>query len=111
MTIIRNKSRERRRDRRRQVKLVLEYQATEYEITDCSLGGLAIACDYAPFPPDGELTADIKIPSGDDFHVITVPLKVVRYDPKKREAGFHFMGLDDASFSALESHLTGRNKA
>lgn len=111
MTVIRMRERENRRDRRRPTPLVLVYDEKEFEVVDCSLGGLAISGGAQEFLQIDEAIATLRIPHGDETVTeIEVPLAVTRVDLHPEQVGFRFAGLSDESFTVLENHLTGRDR-
>ena len=111
MTVIRTRGRENRRDRRRPTPLTLDYDGHEFEVVDCSLGGLSIAGGAALFLEIDAITALLRIPRADDTTTdIEMPLKVTRVDLQPERAAFLYAQLSDASFTALENHLTGRDR-
>jgi len=108
MTVISMRAQENRRDRRRAINMMLDHDGQDFIIADCSLGGLMIegGCDL--FEPDSDITASLKTPKGEIEACQDIPLHVVRVDRDADRVAFHFAGLSDACFSALERHLTGR---
>jgi hypothetical protein len=108
MTVISLRAQEKRRDRRREIDMLLEYNGQEFRIADCSLGGLVIEGGCAVFPADSDVKANLKTASGEITGCQDISLKVVRNDPEADRVAFNFMGLGDACFTALERHLTGR---
>lgn len=108
MTIISTRAREKRRDRRRAINLTLHYDELEFAVADCSLGGLVIEGGCLNFPAGSDAVASLATPEGELPACQNISLKVVRNDPRKQRVGFHFVGLSDACFTALERHLTGR---
>ncbi|MDA0339999.1 MAG: PilZ domain-containing protein [Proteobacteria bacterium] len=108
MPIIRSKTREKRRDRRRAIPLTLEYDGRDFAVADCSLGGLAIKGGCGLFAKACNVTASLKIPQSEGDPCLGVSLQVVRNDPLSQCVAFHFSGLDERSFTLLERQLTGR---
>ena len=108
MTIISTRAREKRRDRRRAINLTLVYGDLEFAVADCSLGGLVIEGGCLNFPTGSDVIANLGTPKGELPACQNISLKVVRNDPRNQRVGFHFVGLSDTCFTALERHLTGR---
>jgi len=108
MTVISMRARENRRDRRRAINMILDHEGQDFTVVDCSLGGLMIEGGCGLFEPDSDVTASLKTPNGDIEACQSIPLRVVRVDHEADRVAFHFVGLGDACFSALERHLTGR---
>ena len=109
MTTIRKREKENRRDRRQEKNLLLEYQQSEFDINDISLGGLSISAEAAVFSELQEITATIK--QRDiltDMKKITLPMVVKRINIETNETAFQFQSLNDEQFSILETYLTGR---
>ena len=110
MPIISTRVREKRRDRRRAINLTFQYEELEFQIADCSLGGLVIEGGCLKFPAGSDVIASLATPDGELPACQNISFKVVRNDPRNQRVGFNFVGLSDACFTALERHLTGRAK-
>jgi hypothetical protein len=110
MTIISTRVQEKRKDRRREIDMLLEYDGQDFRIADCSLGGLVIEGGCPVFPVDSEVKANLKTSDGELAGCANISVRVVRNDPDTGRVAFHFMGLGDACFTTLERQLTGRAK-
>jgi c-di-GMP-binding flagellar brake protein YcgR len=109
MTTVRRREKEKRRDRRQEIRLSLNYQNNSFNIIDLSLGGLAISAEAATFIESQEVEAVLKKQStGESEENIDISLTVKRVDHEKNEVGFQFRELSEKQFSILESYLTGR---
>ena len=109
MTTVRRREKEKRRDRRQEIRLSLNYQNNSFKIIDLSLGGLAISAEAATFIESQEVEAVLKKQStGESEENIDISLTVKRVDHEKNEVGFQFRELSEKQFSILESYLTGR---
>ena len=108
MTIIKMRAHENRRDRRREINLTLEYDGHDFPIADCSLGGIVIEGGCETFEPETDVTASLKSPADEMLACQDIALRVVRNDPRTQRVAFHFSGLNNDCFNALERHLTGR---
>ena len=109
MTTIRKREKENRRDRRQEKNLLLEYQQSEFDINDISLGGLSISAEAAVFSELQEIEATIKHRDNlIDMNKITLPMVVKRINSETNETAFQFQALNDEQFSILEAYLIGR---
>ena len=104
MTIVKRREKENRRDRRQEIKLSLNYQNNSYNITDLSLGGLAISAEAATFIESQEVEAMLTRQSTDaNEENINISLIVKRVGHKKNEVAFQFGSLSEKQFSVIES--------
>lgn len=109
MTVIRMRNKEKRRDRRQSSNLVLIFDDNEFDVLDCSLGGLAISNGAYIFIEEQELTAQLCMPVKDQEALeIEVAVKVIRVDKELNQVALQFDKLSNENFRILEKYLTHR---
>jgi hypothetical protein len=108
MTVVSTRANEKRRDRRRAIDLTLEFDGQDFPIVDCSLGGIVVEGGCQIFEVDADVTASLRTPKGEEPAWENISFRVVRIDRESQRVAFHFVGMNDACFTALERHLTGR---
>tara|TARA_Y100000588_G_C14221576_1_gene911208 strand:+ start:658 stop:999 length:342 start_codon:yes stop_codon:yes gene_type:complete len=111
LTIVRKREKEKRRDRRQPSNLVFRYHDLEYEVVDCSLGGIAIAGGIEKFKREEKIYSVLQIPSsGDNPITMEMPMTVTRIDHNLQQVALHFNELTDEQFKLLENYLTNRRE-
>ena len=109
MTIVRRRGQEKRRDRRQSSNLTCSFQGVEFQVIDCSLGGIAIAGGVKKLTGKDKVNASLSIPNKDSAPIILeIPMSVTRIDEQMQQVAFHFDELSDEQFQILENYLTGR---
>ena len=104
------RNQEKRRDRRQHSNLVLLFEDNEFQVLDCSLGGLAISNGIDVFKKEQELTAILIMPLKDQKPVtMKIALKVTRVDDQAEQTAFQFENLSSENFTILEKYLTHRS--
>lgn len=110
MTVISTRANEKRRDRRREIDLTLEFDGHDFAVGDCSLGGFTIEGGCQFFETGSDVVASLKIPDDEVPACQNITLRVVRNDREAQRVAFRFQDLDDSSFTVLERYLTGRRR-
>ena len=109
MTVIRMRNKEKRRDRRQSSNLMLIFENNEFDVLDCSLGGLAISNGTYIFIEEQKLTAQLCMPVKDQEALeIEVAVKVIRVDKELDQVALQFDKLSNENFRILEKYLTHR---
>ena len=109
MTVLRMRNKEKRRDRRQGSNLMLIFENNEFDVLDCSLGGLAISNGTYIFIEEQELTAQLCMPVKDQEALkIEVAVKVIRVDKELDQVALQFDKLSNENFRILEKYLTHR---
>ena len=104
------RNQEKRRDRRQHSNFVLLFEDNEFQVLDCSLGGLAISNGIDVFKKEQELTAILIMPLKDQKPVtMKIALKVTRVDDQAEQTAFQFENLSSENFTILEKYLTHRS--
>jgi hypothetical protein len=100
-----------RRDKRIDaISIDIELEEKFFTTLDWSLGGFLIDMYEGRRRPGDEVTVGIYVKVGDKTYEHTARAGVVRYVPDRKQLACRFLGLDAASISTLEGHMTGRLK-